>query len=120
MASHVARMNAKTTANARIQWIAPPQARLATGLSGAIVTRHVGMRRKLELKNVIKEMVESGRQVEKLRRRWRRRNVTGFQNVTPKCARVDAAVGRNGASVQSLAEEGCSTGTAYKEGWTKR
>merc|ERR1711974_155912 len=113
MVLHVAGMNVKTPANAMGRIAPPPpQERPATGLLGAIAPRHVEMRRKLELANVIKELVESGRQVEKQRRRWRQRNVTGFPNVTPTCAMVDAAIGRSGESVQSLAEEGCSTGTA--------
>ena len=39
MELHVAGMNAKTDANARR--IVPLQAKLATGLNGATVTRHV-------------------------------------------------------------------------------
>ena len=59
-------------------------------------------------------------EVEKRRRRRRQSHANGFPNVRLEPAKVDAAIGRSGESAQRLAEEGCSTGTASKVGWTKR
>ena len=112
-------MNAMDAPQAAMKRNAP------NGLSGVIVTKRVKRKaavkeRKLELGSVRKkELVESGRQVEKRRRRWRQRHAIGFP-----CARrgveVDAVVGWSGESARRLAEEGYSIGTAIKEGWKKR
>ena len=123
MALHVAVTNAKTDANARMimAMSVPILAKLATGLNGANVTRHVHRKAEaegveLERNNVIKQLVE----MQQRRRRWRKWNAHTFPNVRLNSAKVDAAIGRSGESAQRLAEEGYSTGTARKVGWTKR
>ena len=101
-------MNASGKANAKMDaCLASPHA--PNGLSGVSVTRHVVVEAR-------KGEPGSARTEEK---RLRQRNVIGFPNARLVVA-VNAAIGWSGEIAQKLVGEECSTGSALKEGRTKR